>query len=169
MKIGIVGQGFVGSAVYVGFKNYFNVETFDLNKKSTCDSLKTLVENMNTGSILQHASSLLVTVAAFKGYRFAAKAASMRAKGFNVAAAAGSRAVLKLGKMARFAMGGIKGMIVFGAIDWLIGLASKSDKAGIAVRELSVDLDSIRKDIPKMDASELLAQIDKLYVEQGIV
>ena len=44
MKIGIVGQGFVGSAVYAGFKNYFNVETFDLNKKSTCDSLKTLVE-----------------------------------------------------------------------------------------------------------------------------
>jgi UDPglucose 6-dehydrogenase len=43
-KIGIVGQGFVGSAVYAGFRNYFNVETYDLNKKSTCDSLEQLVD-----------------------------------------------------------------------------------------------------------------------------
>ena len=31
MKVGIVGQGFVGSAVFEGFKKHFNVETFDLN------------------------------------------------------------------------------------------------------------------------------------------
>ena len=30
MKVGIVGQGFVGSAVFEGFKKHFNVETFDL-------------------------------------------------------------------------------------------------------------------------------------------
>ena len=39
MKIGIVGQGFVGTAVREGFKNYFDVETFDIIKDSTCNSL----------------------------------------------------------------------------------------------------------------------------------
>ena len=39
MKIGIVVQGFVGTAVREGFKNYFDVETFDIIKDSTCNSL----------------------------------------------------------------------------------------------------------------------------------
>ena len=39
IKIGIVGQGFVGTAVREGFKNYFDVETFDIIKDSTCNSL----------------------------------------------------------------------------------------------------------------------------------
>ena len=43
MKVGIVGQGFVGSAVFEGFKKHFNVETFDLNKKSTCSNLQELI------------------------------------------------------------------------------------------------------------------------------
>ena len=30
MNIGIIGQGFVGNAVYNKFKNYYNVLTFDL-------------------------------------------------------------------------------------------------------------------------------------------
>ena len=29
MKIGIIGQGFVGNAVYQKFKNFFKVLTFD--------------------------------------------------------------------------------------------------------------------------------------------
>ena len=29
MNIGIIGQGFVGSAVYEGMKNYFDVFVFD--------------------------------------------------------------------------------------------------------------------------------------------
>ena len=29
--IGIVGQGFVGNAVYQKFKKYYEVKTFDLN------------------------------------------------------------------------------------------------------------------------------------------
>ena len=37
MKIGIVGQGFVGNAVYQKFKNYFNVLTYDL-KDELCNS-----------------------------------------------------------------------------------------------------------------------------------
>ena len=40
MKIGIIGQGFVGTAVREGFKNFFDVETFDINKESTCTSTK---------------------------------------------------------------------------------------------------------------------------------
>ena len=29
MKIGIIGQGYVGTALKVGFKDYYNVETYD--------------------------------------------------------------------------------------------------------------------------------------------
>ena len=37
MNIGIIGQGFVGNAVYQKFKNFFNVFTYDLNSK-LCNS-----------------------------------------------------------------------------------------------------------------------------------
>ena len=37
MNIGIIGQGFVGNAVYNKFKNYYNVFTFDLDK-TLCNS-----------------------------------------------------------------------------------------------------------------------------------
>lgn len=37
MKIGIIGQGFVGSAVYQKFKNFYEVKTFDLNPEK-CNS-----------------------------------------------------------------------------------------------------------------------------------
>ena len=40
MKIGIIGQGFVGTAVREGLKNFFNIETFDINKESTCASIE---------------------------------------------------------------------------------------------------------------------------------
>ncbi len=42
--IGIIGQGFVGTAVREGFKNHFNIETYDKFKDelSTCDTLATL-------------------------------------------------------------------------------------------------------------------------------
>jgi UDPglucose 6-dehydrogenase len=39
-KIGIIGRGFVGTAVYEGLKNFFDIETFDINKKSTCNSIE---------------------------------------------------------------------------------------------------------------------------------
>jgi len=42
MKIGIIGQGFVGTAVNEGLKSFFKVETFDINKESTCNSLEEL-------------------------------------------------------------------------------------------------------------------------------
>ena len=38
-KIGIIGQGFVGTAVREGLKDFFNIETYDIAKESTCDSL----------------------------------------------------------------------------------------------------------------------------------
>ena len=37
MKIGIIGQGFVGNAVYQKFKNYYDVLTYDLDE-SKCNS-----------------------------------------------------------------------------------------------------------------------------------
>mgnify|MGYP000722028415 CR=1 FL=1 len=37
MKIGIVGQGFVGNAVYQKFKEYYEVLTFDLDE-TKCNS-----------------------------------------------------------------------------------------------------------------------------------
>ena len=40
MRVGIVGQGFVGSAVREGLKNYFDIETYDIAKESTVESLE---------------------------------------------------------------------------------------------------------------------------------
>ena len=50
MKIGIVGQGYVGTAVRTVFKKYYDVKTYDINKKlSTCETLHELV---NTTDII---------------------------------------------------------------------------------------------------------------------
>jgi len=48
MKIGIVGQGYVGTAIKVGFESYYSLETYDKfdESKSTCD-LGKLVEDCN--------------------------------------------------------------------------------------------------------------------------
>ena len=46
-KIGIVGQGFVGTAVYETMRNHYNVETFDTVKESTCESLQELIHKTN--------------------------------------------------------------------------------------------------------------------------
>ena len=48
MKIGIVGQGYVGTAIKVGFKPHYDLETYDKydEDKSTCD-LTELVETCN--------------------------------------------------------------------------------------------------------------------------
>ena len=45
--IGIIGQGFVGNAVYQKFKNYFDVLTYDLDK-SKCNSTFSDVLMCNT-------------------------------------------------------------------------------------------------------------------------
>tara|TARA_B100002019_G_scaffold117681_1_gene101050 strand:+ start:278 stop:1108 length:831 start_codon:yes stop_codon:yes gene_type:complete len=44
MKIGVIGQGFVGTAVNEGLKPFFKIETFDINKDSTCSSVTELSE-----------------------------------------------------------------------------------------------------------------------------
>ena len=49
MKLGIVGQGFVGTAVKEVMSNYYTVNTFDIKQKCTCDSLHELV---NTSDIV---------------------------------------------------------------------------------------------------------------------
>ena len=41
-SIGIIGQGFVGTAVREGLKTVFNIETYDKFKDSTCDSIEEL-------------------------------------------------------------------------------------------------------------------------------
>ena len=45
--IGIVGQGFVGTALYEGLKQYFHIKTYDIAKRSTCNSLADLSEKSN--------------------------------------------------------------------------------------------------------------------------
>ena len=42
MKIGIIGQGFVGNAVRMGLTNFFDIETYDIALVSTCNSLNEL-------------------------------------------------------------------------------------------------------------------------------
>ena len=44
MDIGIIGQGFVGNAVYQKFKNFFSIYTYDLDKKKCNSSLRTVKE-----------------------------------------------------------------------------------------------------------------------------
>ena len=44
MNIGIIGQGFVGNAVYEKFKEFFNVFTFDVNK-NICNSTISEIKN----------------------------------------------------------------------------------------------------------------------------
>jgi nucleotide sugar dehydrogenase len=41
-KIGVIGQGFVGTAVREGFVDIVNVYTYDINKDSTCSSIADL-------------------------------------------------------------------------------------------------------------------------------
>ena len=43
MKLGIIGQGFVGTAVKEIMSNYYKINTFDLKKECTCSSLQELV------------------------------------------------------------------------------------------------------------------------------
>ena len=38
MEIGIIGQGFVGSAIYQKFKHYYNVKTYDIKGTIHCNS-----------------------------------------------------------------------------------------------------------------------------------
>ena len=49
IKIGIIGQGFVGTAVKEGLRSYYDINTYDKydETKSTCSTLEELVENSN--------------------------------------------------------------------------------------------------------------------------
>tara|TARA_B100000427_G_scaffold327197_1_gene337411 strand:+ start:829 stop:1683 length:855 start_codon:yes stop_codon:yes gene_type:complete len=44
MNVGIIGLGYVGSACEELFKDYFTLNTFDINKDSNCESVSHLVE-----------------------------------------------------------------------------------------------------------------------------
>lgn len=47
MNIGIIGQGFVGNAVYQKFKSFYNVYTYDIKKELCNSSFKELIDNCN--------------------------------------------------------------------------------------------------------------------------
>ena len=46
--IGIIGQGFVGNAIYQKFKNYFEVLTFDLDSKLCNSTLENICDRCET-------------------------------------------------------------------------------------------------------------------------
>lgn len=46
-KIGVIGQGFVGSAVREGMKNYYDVRTYDINGDCNEPSLDELISQVN--------------------------------------------------------------------------------------------------------------------------
>ena len=50
MKLGVIGQGFVGGSVYEGMKNYFETFTFDINGNCTESSLFNLIIESLTNS-----------------------------------------------------------------------------------------------------------------------
>ena len=45
--VGVVGQGFVGSAVKEGLSHSYKINTYDIHEDSTCSSLKELSQNSN--------------------------------------------------------------------------------------------------------------------------
>jgi UDPglucose 6-dehydrogenase len=45
MRIGIVGQGYVGSAVKSVFEKHYETNTFDLNGKCNCETIGELIDN----------------------------------------------------------------------------------------------------------------------------
>jgi len=47
MKLGIVGQGYVGTAVKEVMSKYYDVETYDIKQVCTCNDLADLVEQSN--------------------------------------------------------------------------------------------------------------------------
>jgi nucleotide sugar dehydrogenase len=47
LQIGIIGQGFVGNAVYQKFKNYYDILTYDLDPTKSNSSRENLIENSN--------------------------------------------------------------------------------------------------------------------------
>ncbi len=47
MRIGIVGQGYVGSAVKEVFSKHYETNTFDLNGNCTCRDMNELIDNSN--------------------------------------------------------------------------------------------------------------------------
>jgi UDPglucose 6-dehydrogenase len=47
LQIGIIGQGFVGNAVYQKFKNYYDILTYDLDPTKSNSSRETLIEKSN--------------------------------------------------------------------------------------------------------------------------
>jgi UDPglucose 6-dehydrogenase len=47
LQIGIIGQGFVGNAVYQKFKNYYDILTYDLDPAKSNSSRETLIEKSN--------------------------------------------------------------------------------------------------------------------------
>ena len=46
--IGIIGQGFVGNAVYTKFKDYYDVLTFDIDKAKCNSNINSIVANCST-------------------------------------------------------------------------------------------------------------------------
>ena len=43
-RLGIVGLGYVGTAVYEGFKDYYDIRTFDVAQESNCSNIDELIE-----------------------------------------------------------------------------------------------------------------------------
>ena len=55
MKIGIVGQGYVGTAVRAVFQKHYYISTYDINSDlSTCDTLQELVTQSNVMFVCGH-------------------------------------------------------------------------------------------------------------------
>ena len=45
MNIGIVGQGFVGSAIREGLQNFYNVSTYDIDNSKCSSTLEEVVRD----------------------------------------------------------------------------------------------------------------------------
>ena len=55
MRIGIIGLGYVGTALKEGFKEHFNIETYDIkNNLCSCDSISELTKKTDVIFLCVH-------------------------------------------------------------------------------------------------------------------
>ena len=45
MNVGVIGQGFVGTAIYEGLKQYHNLLTFDIDEQKCNSTLPTVIRD----------------------------------------------------------------------------------------------------------------------------
>ena len=58
MKIGIIGLGYLGSAIYESMSKHYEILTYDINKVSNCDSIADIVNGKMSKNSKQYTTEI---------------------------------------------------------------------------------------------------------------